>query len=115
MHRFLSNAAAVLFATVLAVGLASCDGADSAYAGKYETTDTQGKPMTITLSEDGAAAGTRDAETLTGSWKDEGNSVMITWSDNWGTKLTRDGDTYTKTAYKDGAADGEPVSAKKVE
>ncbi len=50
MHRFLSYASAILFATVLALGLASCDGANSAFAGKYETTDTQGKPMTITLS-----------------------------------------------------------------
>jgi hypothetical protein len=29
--------------------------------------------------------------------------------------LTKDGDKYTKTAYKDGKQDGEPVSAEKVE
>ena len=115
MNRFLSLAAAVLFAAVLAVGLASCDTADSAFAGKYETTDTQGKPMTITLSEDGAASGTREGETLTGSWKDEGDAAMITWSEDWTTKIAKDGDSYTKTAYKGGSADGDPVSAKKVE
>jgi hypothetical protein len=115
MHRFISYASAVLFTAVLALGLASCDGANSAFAGKYETTDTQGQPMTITLSEDGAASGTRAEEALTGSWKEEGGGVMITWSDDWATKIAKDGDKYTKTAYKGGTADGEPVPAKKVE
>lgn len=115
MHRSISYASAILFAAVLALGLASCDGANSAFAGKYETTDTQGQPMTITLSGDGAASGTRADETLTGSWKEEGGSVMITWSDDWTTKIAKDGDNYTKTAYKGGTADGEPVAAKKVE
>ena len=115
MHRFLSYASTVLFAAVLAVGLASCDGADNAWAGKYETMDTQGKPMTITLAEDGSASGTRENESLTGSWKDDGGSAMVTWSDDWATKIEKDGDSYTKTGYKGGTADGEPVAAKKVE
>ena len=114
-HRFFSKAAAVLVATVMAIALASCDTADSGYAGKYTTTDTQGEPMTITLAEDGAASGTRAGESLTGSWKDEGGSVMITWSDEWATKLAKDGDKYTKTAYKGGTQDGETVAAEKVE
>jgi hypothetical protein len=114
MHRFFSYAAAVLFTAVLAVGLASCDQANSAWAGQYETTDTQGKPMTITLSEDGSASGTRGDETLTGSWKEEGGAAVISWSEDWTTKLAKDGDKYTKTAYKGGTADGEPVSATKV-
>jgi len=71
--------------------------------------------MTITLAKDGAASGDRAGETLTGSWKDEGGSVMITWSDEWTTKLTKDGDKYTKTAYKGGTQDGETVPAEKVE
>jgi len=115
MHRFLSYASAVLFAAVLALGLASCDGANSAYAGKYKTTDTQGQPMTITLAEDGGASGAREGETLNGSWKEEGSGVTITWSDEWTTKLTKDGDKYTKTAYKGGNQDGETVPAEKVE
>jgi len=114
-NQIFSKAAAILVATVLAIALASCDTADSGYAGKYTTADTQGNPMTITLSENGSASGTRVGEGLTGSWKDEGSSVMITWSDEWTTKLAKDGDKYTKTAYKGGTQDGEPVPAEKVE
>jgi len=116
MHRFLSYASAVLFATVLALGLASCDGANSAYAGKYKTTDTQGNPMEIALKDDGVATGSRADESLTGSWKaDEGDTVVVTWSDDWTTKIAKDGDKYTKTAYKAGSQDGETVSAEKTE
>lgn len=71
--------------------------------------------MTITLSDDGSAVGDRAGEALTGSWKEEdGGAVMITWSDEWTTKIAKDGDTYTKTAYKNGTQDGDPVSAEKV-
>ena len=120
MHRFLSKAAAILGAAVLAFVIAGCEapsgGGSSAVAGTYKTQDTQGNPMTINLSEDGSATGDRGDEKLTGSWKDEGGgAVMITWSDEWTTKIAKDGDTYTKTAYKNGTQDGDPVSAEKVE
>ncbi len=47
---------------------------------------------------------------MTGSWKEDGGAVMVTWSDDWATKIAKDGDKYTKTAYKGGTADGEPVA-----
>jgi ABC-type oligopeptide transport system substrate-binding subunit len=114
--RISSKVAAIAAAAILAIALASCSGSsDSGWVGKYETEDTQGKPMEITLSDGGTATGTRESETLTGSWKDGGATIEITWGENWSTKLTKDGDKYTKTAYKDGKQDGEPVSAEKVE
>jgi homospermidine synthase len=116
--RISSNVAVIAAAAILAIALASCSGSsDSGWVGKYKTEDTQGKPMEITLTDDGTATGTRESETLTGSWKDGGATVEITWGggENWSTKLTKDGDKYTKTAYKDGKQDGEPVSAEKVE
>ena len=50
-----------------------------------------------------------------GSWKDEGDTAVITWSTDWTTKLAKDGDKYSKTAFKDGTMDGESVTAEKVE
>ncbi len=119
MHliRLSGKLAAVLAAAVLAIAVASCSEpstSDSSWAGTYKTQDTQGASMEIVLAEDGTAAGTRGEEKLNGSWKDEGGSVMITWSDDWTTKIAKDGDKYTKTAYKGGSQDGEPVSAEKV-
>jgi hypothetical protein len=113
--RISAKVAAIAAAAILAIALASCSGPDSGWVGKYKTEDTQGKPMEIVLSDDGNATGTRESETLTGSWKDGGTSAEIAWGENWSTKLTKDGDKYTKTAYKDGKQDGEPVSAEKVE
>ena len=121
MHRFLSKAAAILGAAVLAFAVAGCDapsGGDSSASGPvgtYNTKDTQGNPMTITLGENGVASGDRSGESLDGSWKEEeSGAVVITWSDEWTTKITKDGDKYTKTAYKNGAQDSDPVSAEKV-
>jgi len=114
--RTSSKVAAVLAAAILAIAVASCSGSsDSAYAGKYKTEDTQGKEMTITLAKDGSATGEREGESLKGTWKEDGGAAMIDWGENWSTKISKDGDKYTKTAYKDGKQDGDPVSAEKVE
>jgi hypothetical protein len=107
--------AAIAAAAILAIALASCSGSDSGWVGKYKTEDTQGKAMEITLLDDGTANGTREGENLDGSWDQKGDTVTINWSDNWTTKLTKQGDKYTKTAYKDGTQDGETVDAEKVE
>ena len=119
MIRSIRNVAAILGAAVLALAIASCDapsgGSDSGFVGKYTTEDTQGQPMSITLADDGSALGDRGGENLTGSWKEEGGSAVITWSDEWTTKIAKEGDTYTKTAYKDGNQSGGPVGAQKDE
>ena len=121
MTRLLSKAVAVFGAVALAFAIAGCDNpsadgdSDSAFVGTYKTTDTTGEEMTITLDDDGSASGTRADESLDGSWKQDGDTVTITWSDNWTTKIAKDGDKYTKTAYKDGSQDGDAVAAEKVE
>ena len=120
MIRILSKAVAILAAAFFAISVASCDApssddSNSAFVGKYKTTDTQGQEMTITLDDDGSASGTRADESLDGSWKQEGDTVVITWSDDWTTKIAKDGDKYMKTAYKDGNQDGDAVAAEKVE
>lgn len=120
MDRFLSKAAVILGAAFFALALASCDAPsgdadNSEFVGKYMTEDTQGKEMTITLDDNGSASGSRADESLSGSWKEEGDSAVITWSDDWSTKITKDDDTYMKSAYKGGSQDGAPVSAKKVQ
>jgi hypothetical protein len=115
--RIFSKIAAVLAAAILAVALASCSApsGDSGWAGTYKTQDTQGNAMEVVLEENGSATGTRQDEHLDGSWKaDDDTSVTITWDETWSTKIAKDGDTYTKTAYKDGTQDGDPVSAEKV-
>jgi len=122
MHPILSKAAAILGAAILALAIAGCDAPSTdengskggAIVGTYETKDTQGNPMTITLGENGIATGDRSGEALDGSWKEEEDgAVMITWSDEWRTRIAKDGDSYTKTAYKGGTIDGGTVPAKK--
>jgi hypothetical protein len=48
-------------------------------------------------------------------WKEEGSAAVITWDSGWVTKITKDGDKYTKTAEKDGKPVGSPADAEKVE
>ena len=52
---------------------------------------------------------------LAGMWKEEGNAAVITWDSGWVTKITKDGDSYTKTAEKDGKPVGSPAKAEKTE
>ena len=117
LNRIVQKAATVLGAAALAIVLVGCDTPETGtgWVGKYKTSDTTGNPMEISLMDNGSAAGSREDETLTGSWKDEGDTAVITWSTDWTTKLTKDGDKYSKTAFKDGAMDGDAVAAEKVE
>jgi hypothetical protein len=114
--RFLARTTAIFGALVLAIALTGASAfAAEGFVGKYKTTDTDGKPFTIWLSDDGSAKGDRANEGLQGMWKEEGSSAVITWDSNWTTKITKDGDKYTKTAEKDGKPVGSPVDAEKVE
>jgi hypothetical protein len=60
---------------------------------------TPGPP--VTLSGGGAANATR-GEGMTGTWKEEGDSAVITWNTDWTTKITKAGNRYTKTACRKG-------------
>jgi hypothetical protein len=69
--------------------------------GVWEVKDTDGHPFEITLSTGGAAKASR-GEGMTGTWKEEGDSAVITWNTGWTTKITREGDRYVKEAYRKG-------------
>lgn len=117
IQRF-RNLALMFGAAVLAFGIAGYDSAvaaGSGWEGKYKTKDTQGNAMSITLAKDGTASADRGGEDLTGKWKEDSGTAVIDWSDEWTTKLAKDGDKYSKTAFKAGSQDGDPVSAKKIE
>lgn len=96
--------AAVALALALSAGSSF---AASDFVGQYKTTDTGGKPMQITLSEDGTATGQRAEESLTGKWKEKkkNNTAVIRWNDGWITQITKSGDAYSKVAYKKGKPD----------
>jgi hypothetical protein len=106
----------IVAATALALAIgAGAALAASVFVGKFDTTDTDGKPFTIWLSDDGTAKGDRANEGLQGVWKEEGNAAVVTWDSGWVTKLTKDGEAYSKSAEKDGKAVGSPAAAKKTE
>jgi len=86
--------------TVLTIG-ASFAGE---WAGKYMTEDTKGNAFAITLTDDGTAAGTKAGHDLSGTWANEGDAAVIKWTTGWTTKISKDGDSYKKTAYRAGAA-----------
>jgi hypothetical protein len=52
--------------------------------------------------KDTAAAKATRGEGMTGTWKEEGSSAVITWNTGWTTKITKEGDRYVKTAYGKG-------------
>ena len=85
--------------------------AASEYAGEWKVNDTAGKPFEITLSPDGAAKATR-GEGMKGTWKEEGNSAVITWNTGWVTKIRGEDGRYRKSAYRKGQSpEGEPANS----
>ena len=47
-----------------------------------------------------------------GTWKEEGETAVITWNTGWTTKITREDDHYKKTAFRKGQSlDGPPVNS----
>jgi hypothetical protein len=121
MTRIFSKWGAMIAAAALALTLAGCDAPkedtsgteSSSFVGSYSTKDTQGNDMSVTLDEEGSATGTQGGDNLTGSWKAEGDTATINWTDGWVTKITKDGDSYSKTAFKDGKEEGSAVPAEK--
>jgi hypothetical protein len=95
-------AAACLFGMTTLASLAA-----SAFEGVWKVKDTAGRPFEITLSSGGGARATR-GEGMTGTWKEEENAAVITWTTGWTTKITKEGNQYKKTAYRKGQALGSP-------
>ncbi len=53
---------------------------------------------------------------MSGTWKEEGGTAVITWDTGWTTKISKDGDTYTKSAFRKGeAADSKPANTSAAE
>jgi hypothetical protein len=77
----------------------------------WKVKDTAGQPFEITLSGGGAAKASR-GEGMVGTWKEEGNTAVVTWNTGWTTKIAKEGDQYKKTAYgKDQPLDGPPTNS----
>jgi hypothetical protein len=89
--------------------------AADAFDGRWKVKDTAGQDFEIMLATDGTAKATR-GEGMTGTWKNDGGAAVITWDTGWVTKISKDGDKYTKTAFKKGEADsGKPANSSAAE
>jgi len=89
--------------------------AASAFEGVWKVKDTAGQSFEITLSSGGVAKATR-GEGMTGTWKEEGNAVVIAWNTGWTTKITKEGNQYKKTAYRKGQTlDAPPANSSDAE
>ena len=85
------------FAMIASASLAQSSG----FEGTWKVKSTSGQPFEITLSADGTAKATLRND-MTGTWKTEGQSAVITWKTGWTTKISKEGEHYTKTAYRKG-------------
>ncbi len=111
MHTIPKTVSTLLTAVFVTVVTTLSALAASEFEGVWKVKDTGGKPFEITLSSDGAAKANREGEGMVGTWKEVGNSAMITWTTGWTTKISKDGDGYKKTAYSKGQPlDGKPAS-----
>ncbi len=95
--------AKTIAAGILAVSLSASAGVaqKGAFQGVWKVKSTSGQPFEITLSANGRAKGTLRKD-MTGTWKAEGQSAVITWKTGWTTKITKEGDHYNHTAYGKG-------------
>jgi len=96
-------------------GLRDCDDdfflSASDFEGVWKVKDTAGRTFEITLSSGGAAKASR-GEGMVGTWKEEGNTAVITWNTGWTTKIAKERDQYKKTAYGKGQPlDGPPTNS----
>jgi hypothetical protein len=86
-------------------------------ASEFEGTWTvQGRKDTkfdITLSADGKATSTHP-KNMTGTWTEEGGTATVKWDTGWTTKISKDGDHYSKqTITNDGKELGTTPAVKK--
>jgi len=116
MHTIRKFTTAVLTAAVALAVTAVATLAASQFEGTWKVADTAGKAFEITLAGDGSAKANRADEGMTGTWKEEGSAAVITWDDGWTTKISKDGEKYTKTAFKKGEPmDGKPANSSAAE
>jgi hypothetical protein len=111
MHT-IGKATTVVLAAVFAIAMTTFFSlASSDFEGVWKVKDMAGQPFEITLSSGGAAKASR-GEGMVGTWKEEGNTAVITWNTGWTTKIAKEGDQYKKTAYGKGLPlDGPPTNS----
>lgn len=89
-----------VFATLIGtLAFTTSSFAASQFQGVWKVKDTFGKSFEITLLPDGNAKGTL-VPMMVGSWKEEGNAAVIKWDTFWTTKIMKEGNHYTKIAYR---------------
>jgi hypothetical protein len=116
MHTIGKFATAVLMAALAVAMTVVASVAASQFEGTWKVADTGGKAFEITLAGDGSAKANRTAEGMTGTWKEAGSTAVITWDTGWTTKISKEGDKYTKTAFKKGEpTGGKPVNTSPAE
>ena len=92
---------------LLLVSLAACSHMatnsleSSDYVGAWKVTDTKGEPFFIQFDADGTAKSTW-GKGESGSWQLVDGSARVVWSTGWTDVLSRDGQRYTKSAYRPG-------------
>src|SRR5690242_13605012 len=102
------NQAATTAAAVLASSVTCLSSlAGSQFEGTWKTKGLHGASMEITLSADGRATADRNGTAMNGTWKEEEGAAVISWTTGWKTKITKEGDHYKKTAYKEGESGAE--------
>ena len=108
MHK-IAKATTVVIAALFALAMTACSGpTQSDFAGKWKVADTAGTPFEITLGDNGTATGNRSGEVMEGTWKLDNGAAVIKWKDGWTTKIAKDGDGYTKTAWNKGLTMNNP-------
>jgi hypothetical protein len=108
-HLLATAAAALILAAQTTASFAAGE-----FEGVWKVTDSGGKPFEITLSAGGKASADRPAKPMTGTWKEAGSGVVITWNTGWTTKISKDGGKFTKTAFEKGKTD-KPVDTSPAE
>jgi hypothetical protein len=112
-NQGLRKVAATLVAGFFFLGVTSLASlAASQFEGTWKVKDNEGNPMEITLSADGSAKGDRSGKAMNGTWKEESDAAVISWTTGWTTKIVKEGSQYKKTAYKNGQSGAESEAQK---
>ncbi|MBY0526439.1 MAG: hypothetical protein K2R98_23800 [Gemmataceae bacterium] len=105
-------------ALLLLLVVCGCSGKPAAPfdpVGHWKLLHTDGKPFYITVKSDGTGTSTW-GEGATGTWKFEGERLVLTWTDGWTDVITKDGDGFKKIAYEPGRKpEGAPTNSGKAE
>jgi hypothetical protein len=104
---------ALFAALVLSVTMFTTAFAASEFEGTWTIEGMKGKHFDVVLSADGKAT-TTHAKAMTGTWSEDAGTATIKWDTGWTTKISKDGDHYSKqTITNDGKELGTTPAVKK--